>query len=89
MGILGLYSFEPAVLCASGTSGLMKVEGEVSRDKKLPKDSRLLRATWFGPEDSANREDVWVQGSLHLWFRRLSFDERGWGGSRRMEVPLG
>jgi hypothetical protein len=55
----------------SRISGLMEVGGGAAGEWRSSRDSRLLRATWHGPEGSESREDGWGKGSLLVWFRDL------------------
>lgn len=58
MGISGgVGGAKEANLCGSGSTILMTVGGEVVGEWMSSGDSRLLRAAWHAPEDSAGRVD--------------------------------
>lgn len=53
----------------------MTVEEEIKGKWRSPLDTRLLRAAWLAPEDSAFREDGWRKGRYPIWFRLSRYDE--------------
>lgn len=65
-----------ANLYVSSFSGLVKVGKEVEGGEWMPRgDSRLLRAAWSAPDDSANREGVGEGRKLTCTFKFSWSDE--------------